>query len=219
MNPHKFIRDEILKALDGLVAEGKLTGGLDTARVNVEPPRETQHGDLATNAAMVLAKPAGLKPVDLAKALVAKLADHPQVTEASVAGPGFINLRLKDEFWQARLADILAAGPDYGSSSMGAGTPVNVEYVSANPTGPLHIAHARGAVIGDALASLLAKAGHKVTREYYINDAGAQVDVLARSTYLRYREALGDDIGTIPEGLYPGDYLKDAGAALAERDG
>jgi arginyl-tRNA synthetase len=219
MNPHKFIRDEILKALDGLVAEGKLTGGLDTTRVNVEPPREAQHGDLATNAAMVLAKPAGLKPVDLAKALVAKLAAHPQVTEASVAGPGFINLRLKDEFWQARLADILASGTDYGTSSMGAGASVNVEYVSANPTGPLHIAHARGAVIGDALASLLAKAGHRVTREYYINDAGAQVDVLARSTYLRYREALGDDIGTIPEGLYPGDYLKDAGAALAERDG
>ncbi|QEX17396.1 arginine--tRNA ligase [Hypericibacter terrae] len=219
MNPHKFIRDEILKALDGLVAEGKLTGGLDTTRVNVEPPREAQHGDLATNAAMVLAKPAGLKPVDLAKALVAKLAAHPQVSEASVAGPGFINLRLKDEFWQARLADILASGTDYGTSSMGAGASVNVEYVSANPTGPLHIAHARGAVIGDALASLLAKAGHRVTREYYINDAGAQVDVLARSTYLRYREALGDDIGTIPEGLYPGDYLKDAGAALADRDG
>lgn len=219
MNPHKFIRDEILKALDGLVAEGRLAGGLDTTRVNVEPPREAQHGDLATNAAMVLAKPAGLKPVDLAKALVEKIAAHPQVTEASVAGPGFINLRLKDEFWQARLADILAAGTDYGSSTMGAGTPVNVEYVSANPTGPLHIAHARGAVIGDALASLLAKAGHEVTREYYINDAGAQVDVLARSTYLRYREALGEDIGIIPEGLYPGDYLKDAGAALARRDG
>ncbi len=219
MNPHKFIRDEILKALDGLVADGKLTGGLDTTRVNVEPPREAQHGDLATNAAMVLAKQAGLKPVDLAKALVTKLAAHPQVTEASVAGPGFINLRLKDEFWQARIADVLEAGTSYGNSTMGAGASVNVEYVSANPTGPLHIAHARGAVIGDALASLLAKAGHKVTREYYINDAGAQVDVLARSTYLRYREALGDDIGTIPEGLYPGDYLKDAGAALAERDG
>jgi len=219
MNPHKYIRDEILKALDGLVAEGRLNAGLDYARVNVEPPREAQHGDLATNAAMVLAKQAGLKPVDLARALVTKIAAHPDVTEATVAGPGFINLRLKDEFWQARLADILGAGTDYGNSSMGAGAPVNVEYVSANPTGPLHIAHARGAVIGDALASLLAKSGHKVTREYYINDAGAQVDVLARSTYLRYREALGDDIGTIPEGLYPGDYLKDAGAALAKRDG
>jgi arginyl-tRNA synthetase len=219
MNPHKYIRDEILKALDGLVAEGQLKGGLDYSRVAVEPPREAQHGDLATNAAMVLAKPAGMKPVDLALALVAKIATHPEVVEAGVAGPGFINLRLQDGFWQARLADVLAAGPDYGASEMGAGTPVNVEYVSANPTGPLHIAHARGAVIGDALASLLAKSGHKVTREYYINDAGAQVDVLARSTYLRYREALGDDIGTIPEGLYPGDYLKDAGAALAKRDG
>jgi arginyl-tRNA synthetase len=219
MNPHKFIRDEILKALDGLVAEGRLASGLDTTRVNVEPPREAQHGDLATNAAMVLAKPAGLKPVDLAKALVTKIAAHPEVTEATVAGPGFINLRLRDEFWQARLADVLRTGTDYGNSTMGAGASVNVEYVSANPTGPLHIAHARGAVIGDALASLLAKSGHKVTREYYINDAGAQVDVLARSTYLRYREALGDDIGTIPEGLYPGDYLKDAGAALAKRDG
>jgi arginyl-tRNA synthetase len=219
MNPHKYIRDEILKALDGLVAEGRLKDGLDYSRVAVEPPREAQHGDLATNAAMVLAKPAGMKPVDLALALVAKIATHPEVIEAGVAGPGFINLRLQDGFWQARLADMLAAGPDYGASEMGAGTPVNVEYVSANPTGPLHIAHARGAVIGDALASLLAKSGHKVTREYYINDAGAQVDVLARSTYLRYREALGDDIGTIPEGLYPGDYLKDAGAALAKRDG
>jgi arginyl-tRNA synthetase len=219
MNPHKYIRDEILKALNGLVGEGILKEGLDYSRVAVEPPREAQHGDLATNAAMVLAKPAGLKPVELARELVAKIERHPEVEEASVAGPGFINLRLRDGFWQARLADILAAGPDYGRSEMGAGTAVNVEYVSANPTGPLHIAHARGAVIGDALASLLAKSGHKVTREYYINDAGAQVDVLARSTYLRYREALGDDIGTIPEGLYPGDYLKDAGAALAKRDG
>jgi arginyl-tRNA synthetase len=150
---------------------------------------------------------------------VAKIERHPDVVEASVAGPGFINLQLRDGFWQARLADILSAGTDYGSSAIGEGAAVNVEYVSANPTGPLHIAHARGAVIGDALASLLAKAGHKVTREYYINDAGAQVDVLARSTYLRYREALGEDIGTIPEGLYPGDYLKDTGAALAKRDG
>jgi arginyl-tRNA synthetase len=219
MNPHRYIRDEILKALDGLVADGFLKEGLDYSRVAVEPPREAQHGDLATNAAMVLAKPAGLKPVELARELVAKIERHPDVVEASVAGPGFINLQLRDGFWQARLADILSAGNDYGSSAIGEGAAVNVEYVSANPTGPLHIAHARGAVIGDALASLLAKAGHKVTREYYINDAGAQVDVLARSTYLRYREALGEDIGVIPEGLYPGDYLKDTGAALARRDG
>jgi arginyl-tRNA synthetase len=219
MNPHRYIRDEILKALDRLVADGFLKEGLDYSRVAVEPPREAQHGDLATNAAMVLAKPAGLKPVELARELVAKIERHPDVVEASVAGPGFINLQLRDGFWQARLADILSAGNDYGSSAIGEGAAVNVEYVSANPTGPLHIAHARGAVIGDALASLLAKAGHKVTREYYINDAGAQVDVLARSTYLRYREALGEDIGVIPEGLYPGDYLKDTGAALARRDG
>jgi arginyl-tRNA synthetase len=219
MNPHKYVRDEILKALDGLVADGFLNEGLDYSRVAVEPPREAQHGDLATNAAMVLAKPAGLKPVELARELVAKIERHPDVVEATVAGPGFINIRLRDGFWQAQLAAILRAGTDYGSSDMGAGAAVNVEYVSANPTGPLHIAHARGAVIGDALASLLAKSGHKVTREYYINDAGAQVDVLARSTYLRYREALGEDIGIIPEGLYPGDYLKDVGAALAKRDG
>jgi len=219
MNPHQYIRDEIVKALDGLVGEGFLKEGLDYSRVSVEPPREAQHGDLATNAAMVLAKPAGLRPVELARELVAKIERHPEVVEADVAGPGFINLRLRDGFWQARIADILAAGSDYGSSKMGAGVAVNVEYVSANPTGPLHIAHARGAVVGDALASLLAKSGHKVTREYYINDAGAQVDVLARSTYLRYREALGEDIGIIPEGLYPGDYLKDTGAALAKRDG
>ena len=219
MNPHQYIRDEILKALDGLVGDGFLKEGLDYSRVAVEPPREVQHGDLATNAAMVLAKSAGLKPVELARELVAKIERHPDVIAADVAGPGFINLKLRDGFWQARIADILAVGADYGSSKMGAGAAVNVEYVSANPTGPLHIAHARGAVVGDALASLLAKSGHKVTREYYINDAGAQVDVLARSTYLRYREALGDDIGTIPEGLYPGDYLKDTGAALAKRDG
>jgi arginyl-tRNA synthetase len=219
MNPHQYIRDEIVKALDGLVGEGFLKEGLDYSRVAVEPPREAQHGDLATNAAMVLAKPAGLKPVELARELVAKIERHPEVVEADVAGPGFINLRLRDGFWQSQLAHILAVGTDYGSSKMGAGAAVNVEYVSANPTGPLHIAHARGAVVGDALASLLAKSGHKVTREYYINDAGAQVDVLARSTYLRYREALGEDIGIIPEGLYPGDYLKDTGAALAKRDG
>jgi arginyl-tRNA synthetase len=219
MNPHKHFRDEILRILEGLMAEGRLTAGLDLSRITIEPPREPLHGDLATNAAMVLAKPAGLKPADLAQMLVERLRAHGEVVEASVAGPGFINLRLKDSFWQARLADILLAGADYGASDLGKGAPVNVEYVSANPTGPLHIAHARGAVVGDALASLLAKVGYAVTREYYINDAGAQVDVLARSTYLRYREALGEDIGTIPEGLYPGDYLKDVGAALARRDG
>jgi arginyl-tRNA synthetase len=168
---------------------------------------------------MVLSKAAGVKPRDLAELLVQRLRHIGSVTEVNVAGPGFINLRLADSFWQARIADVLSAGTDYGSSDLGNGARVNVEYVSANPTGPLHVAHARGAVYGDALAALLAKAGFAVTKEYYINDAGAQVDVLARSAHLRYREALGEDIGAIPEGCYPGDYLKDVGRSLAARDG
>jgi arginyl-tRNA synthetase len=187
--------------------------------VTVEPPRDPAHGDLSTNAAMVLAKPAGKNPRELAEALRSRLAAHPQVVNAEIAGPGFLNLRLQDGVWQGSIGDILRAGTAYGASTIGGGRRVNVEYVSANPTGPLHLAHARGAVIGDALAALLAKAGYDVTREYYVNDAGAQVDVLARSAFLRYREALGDDIGTIPEGLYPGDYLRDVGQALAARDG
>ncbi|MBT7362105.1 MAG: arginine--tRNA ligase, partial [Rhodospirillaceae bacterium] len=182
-------------------------------------PRDASHGDLATNAAMVLAKPAGLKPRDLAETLAERLRARDSVETVEVAGPGFINLRLNDEYWRDLLRDILAAGVAYGESDLGQGRPVNIEYVSANPTGPLHVGHARGAVVGDVLASLLAKAGYAVTREYYINDAGSQVDVLARSAYLRYREALGDDIGDIPEGLYPGDYLVPVGAALAARDG
>ncbi len=198
---------------------GELPGGLDLGRVTVEPPRDAAHGDLSTNAALVLAKPAGRKPRDVAEALAARLAGAPDVTEVSVAGPGFINLRLAEGLWQRCLGDVLRAGPDYGGSTLGAGRKVNVEYVSTNPTGPLTIGHARGAVVGDALASLLAKVGFEVTREYYINDAGAQVDTLARSTHLRYREALGETIGEIPEGYYPGDYLKDVGRALAERDG
>src|SRR5690606_14825592 len=172
-----------------------------------------------TNAAMVLAKPAGMNPRQLAEKLCGRLAQHAGVVSAEIAGPGFINLRLENGVWQNCIADILQAGTDYGRSTLGGGARVNVEYVSANPTGPLHLAHARGAVVGDALAALLDKAGYDVTREYYINDAGAQVDVLARSAFLRYREALGDDIGTIPEGFYPGDYLRDVGQALAARDG
>jgi arginyl-tRNA synthetase len=168
---------------------------------------------------MVLAKPLGMKPRDLAEMIAAGLRAHRDVKKADVAGPGFINLSLAESFWQARIGDILAAGTRYGDSKLGQSHKVNVEYVSANPTGPLHVAHARGAVYGDALASLLEKAGYDVTREYYINDAGAQVDVLARSAYLRYREALGETIDAIPEGLYPGDYLKDVGQALAARDG
>jgi arginyl-tRNA synthetase len=219
MNVFAFFRERIVAELQALVASAALPPGLDFARVSVEPPREASHGDISTNAAMVLAKPAAMNPRALADLLVPRLATLDDVTEVEVAGPGFINLKIADSFWQARIADILAAGDGYGASTAGGGRAVNVEYVSANPTGPLHIAHARGAVVGDALASLLAKAGYKVTREYYINDAGAQVDVLARSTHLRYREALGETIAQIPEGFYPGDYLKDVGQALAARDG
>jgi arginyl-tRNA synthetase len=219
MNPFKHFRGAVIAAIEAAQAAGALPAGLDLDRVAVEPPREAGHGDLATNAAMVLAKPARMNPRALADLLKAQLAALPMVTAVEIAGPGFLNLRLADDFWRERLRDILTAGPDYGASDIGAGTPVNVEYVSANPTGPLHIAHARGAVFGDALAALLAKAGYRVTREYYINDAGGQVGTLARSVYLRYREALGEGEANIPEGFYPGDYLKAVGAALAARDG
>ena len=188
-------------------------------RVAVEPPRDPSHGDIATNAAMVLAKAAGMKPRDLAEALAVRLGAHTQIISADVAGPGFINLRIASEVWLDALRAVLREGMAYGDSKVGGGRKVNVEYVSANPTGPLHAAHARGAVFGDALAALLAKAGYDVCREYYINDAGAQVDTLARSAYLRYLEALGEEIGEIPEGFYPGEYLKDVGCALATRDG
>jgi len=219
MNPFAQFHGLILTEIEVLAAAGELPAGLDTSRVAVEPPREASHGDIATNAAMVLAKPAGMSPRALAERLVRRLQRLPDVTAAEIAGPGFINLRIADRYWQDRIADVLAAGTDVGRSTIGAGRRVNVEYVSANPTGPLHVAHARGAVVGDALASLLAKAGFEVTREYYINDAGAQVDTLARSTYLRYLEALGESIGPIPEGFYPGEYLKEVGEALARRDG
>ncbi len=219
MNLFRYFQDSVAVALGELVAEGALPAGLDASRIAVEPPRDPSHGDISTNAAMVLSKPAGVKPRDLADKFAVKLRAHPEVTGVEVAGPGFINLRIRDSFWQARLADILRAGRSYGDSTAGGGKPVNIEYVSANPTGPLHVGHGRGAVVGDALAGLLNKAGFKVCREYYINDAGAQVDVLARSTHLRYREALGETVGDIPEGYYPGEYLKDVGRALAERDG
>jgi arginyl-tRNA synthetase len=219
MSVFKEFRAVVLKAVEDETDAGGLPRGLDCARVTVEPPREAGHGDLATNAAMVLAKPAGAQPRGLADKLARRLGLHPQVIATEVAGPGFINLKLKDEVWRAELGRALLAGAAYGDSALGAGKPVNVEYVSVNPTGPLHVGHARGSVYGDALASLLAKAGFKVVREYYINDAGAQVDTLARSVHLRYREALGEAIGDIPEGCYPGEYLKPVGAALAERDG
>src|SRR5665213_804276 len=191
----------------------------DLARVVVEPPRNPTHGDMATNTAMVLAKDAGKKPRELADAIAEKLRADDLVTKAEVAGAAFINLTLKPQLWAEELRAVLATGKEYGRSALGAKEKVNIEYVSANPTGPMHVGHGRGAVFGDALANLLAFGGFDVTREYYINDAGAQVDVLARSAYLRYREALGEDIGAMPEGLYPGDYLVPVGAALAAEHG
>lgn len=207
--------DHIDAALDALVARNALPDGLDRSAISVEPPRDPAHGDVATNAAMVLAKPAGMNPRALADLLVAELGTLGEVTEASVAGPGFINLRLVEDSWRDELALIFSEGGDYGRSTMGQGRRVNVEYVSANPTGPMHVGHCRGAVVGDALAALLEFSGHEVIREYYVNDAGGQVDVLARSVHMRYREALGEDIGAIPEGLYPGDYLMPVAGKLA----
>ncbi len=219
MNLFDHYRTHVLAVIESLVTDGVLPEGIDLGRVAVEPPRETGHGDISTNAAMILAKPAAMKPRALADQLAARLADVDAVTDTEVAGPGFINITLADDFWRDRLREILTAGAGYGESQIGGGEKVNVEYVSTNPTGPLHVGHGRGAVVGDALASLLAKAGYDVTREYYINDAGAQVDNLARSLHLRYRQARGEDVGDIPEGLYPGDYLIDTGKRLAEVDG
>jgi arginyl-tRNA synthetase len=191
-----------------------LPEGTDVSRVQVEPPRDAGHGDIATNAAMVLAKDVRRNPRELAQAIAAQLRTDSTVASADIAGPGFINLTLRPEVWTQELRRAVMAGGDYGRSDIGGGVPVNVEYVSANPTGPMHVGHGRGAVFGDALATLLAYSGFKVTREYYVNDAGTQVDQLARSAYLRYREALGENIGAIPEGLYPGEYLKPVGEAL-----
>ncbi len=206
-------------ALDALVAAGVLPADLDRRNVTVEPPRDTSHGDLATNAAMVLAKPAKSNPRALAEKIADELRRLDEVAAVEIAGPGFINMRLTDDTWRAELSAIRDAGSDYGRSQRGHGMRVNVEYVSANPTGPMHMGHCRGAVVGDALAALLEFAGYDVTREYYVNDAGGQVDVLARSAHLRYREALGEAIGEIPEGLYPGDYLVPVGQSLADEFG
>ena len=205
--------------LDELVADGVLPAELDRKNVTVEPPRDTAHGDLATNAAMVLAKPAGTNPRALAEAIRPKLEALPPVTSVEVAGPGFINIRLTADAWRDELRTILREGEAYGLSKVGANERVNVEYVSANPTGPMHVGHCRGAVVGDSLARVLEAAGFRVTKEYYVNDAGAQVDTLARSVHLRYREALGEEIGEIPEGMYPGDYLKPVGTLLAAEYG
>jgi arginyl-tRNA synthetase len=218
MNLFNEIRDLVLAEVAAMVAAGELPQGLETAAISVEPPRDAAHGDMATNAAMVLAKPAGLPPRQIAEGLAAGLMADTRVARAEVAGPGFLNLTLQPGVWQGLVGAILARGPDYGRSTLGQGARVNVEFVSANPTGPMHVGHVRGAVVGDALARLLAFAGWQVTREYYINDGGAQVDVLARSAFERYREALGLS-PEIREGLYPGDYLIPVGEALKDKYG
>ena len=219
MNIFADFNARIINAVQALDLKDKEGGAADLSRIAVEPPRDASHGDLATNAAMVLAKPTGQNPRALAERIAEALRTDADVAAAEVAGPGFVNLRLRDSFWQAHLAALLGQGTDYGRSTVGHERRVNVEYVSANPTGPMHVGHCRGAVVGDALANLLAFAGYAVTKEYIINDAGAQIDVLGRSAMLRYREALGDDIGEIPAGLYPGDYLVPVGEALAKEFG
>ena len=216
---YQIFQQHIDDALDALTAEGVLPAELDRKNVTLEPPRDPSHGDLSTNAAMVLSKVAGMKPRDLAEKIVEKLTTLDDVKSAEMAGPGFINLRVADAVLLGELLEIEKLGGEYGRSNKGAGVTVNIEYVSANPTGPMHMGHCRGAVVGDALADLLEAVGHRVIREYYVNDAGSQVDTLARSAHLRYLEALGADIGDIPEGLYPGDYLKPVGKALAQEFG
>ena len=218
MNLFSDLRGTVIAALDQMTAEGLLPEGLDYANVAVEPPRDPLHGDMATNAAMVLAKPAKQKPRDIAEALAEKLRADTRITQADVAGPGFLNMRLAPAVWQGVIGTVLTQGQDFGRSDMGQGQKINVEYVSANPTGPLHVGHTRGAVFGDALASLLDYSGHTVTREYYINDGGAQVDVLARSVYLRYLEAHGQEVA-FEDGTYPGDYLIPVGEALKDKVG
>ncbi len=221
------VRRLVVAAIGDLARQGALPPGLDLSRVAVEPPRDPAHGDLATNAAMVLAGAVREPPMALAERIAGALGERELVTgdyrgrglTVTVARPGFLNFELAAESWHAQLRAVLQAGAHFGDSALGAGERVNIEYVSANPTGPMHVGHGRGALVGDALAALLAKAGFQVEREYYINDAGAQIDILARSLHLRYREALGADIGSIPEGLYPGEYLIETGRALAGRDG
>ncbi|MER9252535.1 arginine--tRNA ligase [Mesorhizobium sp. M0598] len=219
MNIFADFNARIIKAVEALDLKDKDGVSPDLSRIAVEPPRDASHGDLATNAAMVLAKPTGQNPRALAERLAEALRADEDIAAAEIAGPGFVNLRLKDGFWQAHLTALLGEGRNYGRSTIGGGKKTNVEYVSANPTGPMHVGHCRGAVVGDALANLMAFAGYDVTKEYVINDAGSQIDVLGRSVMLRYREALGDEIGDIPAGLYPGDYLIPVGQALASEFG
>jgi arginyl-tRNA synthetase len=219
MNLFTHCRDKLLETIESFVNRGLLSTNLDVSRFTVEPPRDPSHGDMATNVALILAKNTKFSPQALAALFIEDIKKWPMIEKAEIAGPGFINLTLTPVFWQNHLNLILKTGLDYGQSDQGKSQKVIVEYVSANPTGPMHAGHVRGAVVGDALSHLLSKAGYDVTREYYFNDAGTQVDVLARTTYLRYCQALGKDIGEIPEGLYPGDYLIDVGVALSQKDG
>lgn len=219
MNIFQEYRNDIVEILTHMSQTGDLPVGLDFTRVTVEPPRDASHGDMSTNAAMVLSKPAGKNPRQLGEMIAEKIKGLDGVTEVTVAGPGFVNFRLDSAAWLATVRNVLSAGIHFGNSGMGKNKKVNIEYVSANPTGPLTVGHARGAVVGDAMASLLQKAGFNVVREYYVNDAGNQVNILGRSVYLRYREALGESIGEIPPGFYPGEYLKDVGQMIAKRDG
>lgn len=219
MNLFADFEVRIKEALETVELIREKRDSVDFGRLTIEPPRDASHGDVATNAAMVLAKPLGTNPRALADIIAEKLKQDPDVVEVTVAGPGFINLRLSQGYWQKLLAAVIREGENFGRSKTGAGRKVNVEFVSANPTGPMHVGHCRGAVVGDALANLMAFAGFEVTKEYYINDAGSQIDVLAKSAFLRYREALGEDIGEIPAGLYPGDYLVPVGRALAKEFG
>ena len=219
MNLFAEFDNRIKNALETLEIIRENRSAVDFGRLTVEPPRDQSHGDVATNAAMVLAKPLGTNPRALAEIIAETLRSDADISEVSVAGPGFINIRLSTGYWQQMLAKMIAQGTDYGRSDVGAGRKATVEYVSANPTGPMHVGHCRGAVVGDALANLMAFAGYDVTKEYYINDAGSQIDVLARSVFIRYREALGEAVGEIPAGLYPGDYLVPVGQALAAEYG
>ena len=218
MNVYQDVEHMLMEAFNTVLGP-KDIGKIDQNLINVEPPRDKGHGDVATNVAMVFAKKLSIKPRDLAIKICNELDRNDDVSAVEVAGPGFINIKLVDEVWFKSLHFILKSGKDYGSSALGAGKKINIEYVSANPTGPLHAAHARGAVVGDALARLLIKTGYEVCKEYYINDAGSQVDILGQSTFLRYQQVLGDDSIVIPDGHYPGAYLKDIAAEIVEKDG
>ncbi|MCK5296658.1 MAG: arginine--tRNA ligase, partial [Alphaproteobacteria bacterium] len=219
MNFFNTLKDDINRIVKELETEGSIPSGMVTKSISVEPPRDVSHGDVATNVAMILCKQAGMKPRDLAELLAIKMRSNPIVSKVEIAGPGFINIRLADDFWYSRLRDVLVSGNTYGNSKIGNGKKINVEFISCNPTGPMHVGHGRGAVFGDVLVRLLAKVGYDVTREFYVNDAGAQVDVLGRSVYIRYLEALGEEVGQIPEGLYPGEYLLPVAKEIATKDG